>query len=320
MVKPRLVKKVQQFIDDLDAKGGKPLYEMTPEQARGVLSEAQKGDIKMPEVEIEQIEIPAAEDRKLTLEIIRPKKDEDDLPVVYYIHGGGWVMGDNLTHRRLVAELAAGIPAAIVFPIYTPAPEGQFPEVTDDLFAGLQYVAKHGKQLGLDASRLAVAGDSVGGNMAAVMTLMAKQNGFKPKIDYQVLLYPVTNADFETLSYQDFAEGPWLTKKAMEWFWQQYLPDEDERQQILASPLTAEPEDLEGLPPALIITDENDVLRDEGEAYARKLDAAGVRVAAVRFNGTIHDFMMLNAISDSVPTRTAIALVKAKLHWALYQQ
>ncbi len=318
MVKPRLLKDVQQFIDKMKEGGGRPLYELSPRQARLVLVDAQNIPVKMPDVQTVQIEIDTSAKRKLVLEIVKPKNTQEKLPVVYYIHGGGWVMGDNLTHRRLVAELAAGIPAAVVFPIYTQAPEGQFPEVTEDLFAGLKYITENDESLKIDAKHLAVAGDSVGGNMAIVMTLMAKQNGFSPKIDFQLLLYPVTNADFETLSYQDFAEGPWLTKKAMEWFWQQYLPDEDKRKEIFASPLLAETEELQDLPPALIITDENDVLRDEGEAYARKLDAAGVRVTSVRFNGTIHDFMVLNALSNSVPTRTAIALAKAKLRWALY--
>ena len=138
-------------------------------------------------------------------------------------------MGDNITHRRLVAELAADIPAAVVFPIYTPAPEGQFPEVVEDLFKALEYIASHGDKYGLDTSHLAVAGDSVGGNMAAVMTPMAKENGFTPTIDFQLLLYPVTNADFDTETYRQFADGPWLTKQAMEWFWEQYLPDKEKR-------------------------------------------------------------------------------------------
>ncbi len=318
MVKPRLSKDVQQFIDKLAQSGGRPLYELSPHQARLVLADAQNIPVKIPDVQIAQIEIDTSSKRKLTLEIIKPENSQESLPLVYYIHGGGWVMGDNLTHRRLIAELATGIPAAIVFPIYTQAPEGQFPDVTDDLFDGLKYIAENAKSLNIDAKHLAVAGDSVGGNMAAVMTLMAKQNGFYPPISFQLLLYPVTNADFETLSYQDFAEGPWLTKKAMQWFWQQYLPEEEKRKDIFASPLLAKTDDLKDLPQALIITVENDVLRDEGEAYARKLDEAGVRATSVRFNSTIHDFMVLNSLSNSVPTRTAIALAKTKLRWALY--
>ena len=317
MVKAGLVRKVGQFIENVEAQGGKPLYELTPEEARGVLRGAQDIPVNLPPVRIENRIITAESGRKLQLEIIRPEKAEGLLPLVYYIHGGGWVMGDNLTHRRLVAELAVKTPAVMVFPVYENAPEGQFPAVTDDLFAGLKYAAEHGADLGADASRLAVAGDSVGGNMAAVMTLMAKENGFNPKISFQLLLYPVTGVDFETPSYRDYAEGPWLTKKAMEWFWNQYLPDRKKRRDILAAPVSADPDDLRGLPPALVVSDENDVLRDEGEAYARKLDEAGVDVASVRFNGTIHDFMLLNGISETAPTRAAVLLAASCLRHAL---
>ena len=227
-------------------------------------------------------------------------------------------MGDNITHRRLVAELAADIPAAVVFPIYTPAPEGQFPEVVEDLFKALEYIASHGDKYGLDTSHLAVAGDSVGGNMAAVMTLMAKENGFTPTIDFQLLLYPVTNADFDTETYRQFADGPWLTKQAMEWFWAAYLPDKKMKNDLYVSPLKACVEDLADLPETLIITDENDVLRDEGEAYAKKLDTAGVKVSNIRINMTIHDFIMLNWLQQSEAVKTAVAslcgILKNKLH------
>lgn len=319
MTGSRLFQKAENFIKKLEAGGGVPLYELTPEEARNVLSSAQGGQIKMPDVDIENKEIAVENGRKLHLEIIKPNGIKDNLPVVYYVHGGGWVMGDNLTHRRLICELADKIPAVVVFPVYTQAPEGQYPDVTEDLFAGLKYVAENGKTLGFDSSRLAIAGDSVGGNMAAVLTLMAKNNNFYPKIDFQLLFYPVTNADFESESYNEFENGPWLTKKAMEWFWKQYLPDEDKRRLIFASPLLAKVSELKDLPPALIITDENDVLRDEGEAYARKLDEAGVETTCVRFNGTIHDFVMLNALSETAPSKTALLLAQAVLRNALYK-
>lgn len=314
----KLFKKERQFIEKLESAGGTPLYELSPEEAREVLLGAQDIEVEMPNVKINEIEILTDDARRLRLEIIKPAKDDKKLPVVYYIHGGGWVMGDNITHRRLVAELAEKIPAAVAFPIYTQAPEGQYPSVTDDLFSGLKYIVENGNKLGVDASRLAVAGDSVGGNMAAVMTLMAKVNGFNPEIKFQLLFYPVTNADFMTESYVEFADGPWLTRKAMEWFWAQYLPEENKRQGIFVSPLMATPDELKGLPPVLIITDENDVLRDEGEAYARKLDEAGVETACVRFNGTIHDFVMLNALAETTPARTALLLAQTVLHNALY--
>ncbi len=313
-----LFNKVQEFVDKLQEAGGKPLYELTPEEAREVLLNIQDTKADMPEVERKEIDIDIGDGRQMRVEITKPKGAKTALPAIFYIHGGGWVMGDNMTHRRLVSELAADVPAAVVFPIYTQAPGGQFPAVTEDLFKTLLYIAANGDKYGLDASHLSVAGDSVGGNMAAVMTLMAKENGFTPTIDFQLLLYPVTDASFDTASYREYADGPWLTKNAMVWFWEQYLPDEEKRKSKEACPLAATLEELQDLPPALIITGENDVLRDEGEAYARKLDSAGVKTFSVRFNGTIHDFMMLNDISESAPTRAALSLAKSKLRWFLY--
>ena len=318
MAGKQLFQKEQKFIDILDKQGGTPLYELSPEQARQVLLTVQNGKVDMPPVDVRAAEIDVGKGRQLKADIIRPQGIKEKLPVIYYIHGGGWVMGDNVTHRRLTAELAAMVPAAVVFPMYTQAPKGQFPEVTRDLFAGLKYIVEQGEKLQIDTSKLAVAGDSVGGGMAAIMTLMAKQNGFRPKIAGQILLYPETAAGFDTESYQKFADGPWLTKKAMEWFWDQYLPEKTKRLSILAAPLEAEIKELKGLPPALVITDENDVLRDEGEAYARKLDAAGVETTSVRFNGTMHDFMMLNALSDTSAAKTAVALTALKLRQVLY--
>lgn len=310
-----LIKKVQDFIDELGKKGGKPLYELTPQQARQVLLDVQKAPAETPPADVEEFAV-TVDGGNVDIKIYRPKGLKDKLPVIFYIHGGGWILGNDKTHDRLVRELAAGVPAAVVFPVYTPSPEAVFPRPTTELFGVLEYIVKNADKLKLDASRLAVAGDSVGGNMAAAMTLAAKEKG-GPKIDFQLLLYPVTDASLSTESYQIYADGPWLTKKAMIWFWQAYAPDEKDRKNIMASPLNAAPEQLKGLPPALIITDENDVLRDEGEAYARKLNDAGVEVTAVRFNGTIHDFMMLNPIADTMPTRTAVLLAISKLRKVL---
>lgn len=309
---------VRQFVEKMEKGGGKPLYELTPEEAQKVLRTVQNVKIEEPEVERSEAVAEVSGGRMMRLEITRPKGVTGELGVIYYIHGGGWVMGDTVTHRRLVSELAADVPAAVVFPQYTSAPDGQFPDVTEDLFSALEYIALHGDEYGLNTSRLAVAGDSVGGNMAAVMTFMAKEKGNFPAIDFQLLLYPVTGADFETESYRQFADGPWLTKKAMEWFWNQYLPDKEKRKNKKACPAVATEADLSGLPPALIITAENDVLRDEGESYARKLDKAGVLTYSARFNGTIHDFMMLNDLNGTAPTRAAVSLAKAKLRWFLY--
>lgn len=317
MSKAKLFRPVAEFIETLENAGGTPLYELTPQQARDVLKSAQAGSVKTPEADIDSFELSMPDQSSVPVKIVRPHGHTEPLPVVFYIHGGGWVMGNFDTHKRLVSELAAKIPAAVVFPVYTPSPEAKYPQPLHELFTVLEHIVENGVKYRLDASRLAIAGDSVGGNMAAALTIMAKEKGFRPKIDFQLLLYPVTAADFENGSYTEFENGPWLTKKAMEWFWDAYTPNEKQREDILCCPLNADVDRLTGLPPALVITDENDVLRDEGEAYARKLNQAGVDVALVRFGGTIHDFMMLNALSETPPTRTAVSLAVSALQQVL---
>jgi acetyl esterase len=199
---------------------------------------------------------------------------------------------------------------------YTPSPEAQFPVPIEQDYAATKYIAEHGADFGLDASRLAVAGDSVGGNMVAVVAQLAKERK-GPSIRYQAMLYPVTDAGMKTGSYGEFANGPWLTKPAMEWFWDAYAPKKEDRKKTTASPLSATIEQLKGLPPALVIVDENDVLRDEGEAYAKKLIEAGVEVTAVRMLATHHDFAMLNALAGTPACKAAIELVSQKLASAL---
>jgi acetyl esterase len=223
-----------------------------------------------------------------------------------YFHGGGWVLGDATTHNRIVRELAVGADAAVVFVDYDRAPEQRYPVAIEQSYAAICYVAEHADALGVDANRLGIAGDSAGGNIGSVVCLMAKRRK-GPRISGQVLFYPVTAADFETDSFAEFENGPWLTKAAVKWFWDQYVPDPVRRNEPTASPLLATKEELAGLPRALIITSENDVLRDEGEAYGRKLTTAGVAVVTTRYNGTIHDFVTLNALADSAPTRAAVA-------------
>jgi acetyl esterase/lipase len=203
-----------------------------------------------------------------------------------------------------------------VFVDYDRSPEVHYPVAIEQVYAATRYAVDHGADLRIDPSRLAVVGDSVGGNMAAALTLMARRHR-DPKITFQVLFYPVTDADFDTASYTHFADGPWLTRRAMQWFWDAYLPDPAARKQPTATPLNASLDELAGLPEALVIVDENDVLRDEGEAYARRLSDAGVRVTSVRYNGTIHDFVMLNPLADTPATRGAIAQAIAALKMAL---
>ncbi len=313
---PVLQKDTQQFIDVLNKQGGKPIYTLTPTEARAVLSNAQANPAWLaPAVVVEKtIEVDG---KKINLHIMRPKNDKKPLPVVMYFHGGGWILGDFKTHERFLRELTNAANAAIVFVDYSPAPEAKYPTQINEAYAATQWIAENGKALQLDTGKIAVAGDSVGGNMAIAVTLMAKEKK-TPKIDFQLLFYPVTDANFDTESYKQFENGPWLTKKAMEWFWDAYLPSKDEAKKITASPLRASIADLEGLPPAFIITDQNDVLRDEGEAYANKLMQAGVPVTAVRYLGTVHDFVMLNALSQTPAAREAVNQAGHALWWVFY--
>jgi len=311
---PVLEPTTQKFIDSL--AGSKPIYTFSPDEARNILAGAQKGDVKKLAAQEEDKVIKVGPTGSVKLRIVRPEGAKGALPVVMYFHGGGWVLGDADTHDRLVREIANGAKAAVVFVDYDRSPEARYPIAIEQAYAAAKYVADHAKEFHIDASRLAVAGDSVGGNMAAVVTLLAKERG-GPDIAQQVLFYPVTDANFDTGSYNQFANGPWLTKEAMKWFWNAYLPDEAKRKEPTASPLQASLEQLNGLPPALIITDENDVLRDEGEAYGRKLAQAGVKVTSIRFNGTIHDFVLLNAIAETPAVRSAISVANDTLRAAL---
>ncbi|HEX7127023.1 MAG TPA: alpha/beta hydrolase [Thermodesulfobacteriota bacterium] len=306
----------QSFLDALAAADGPPVYALSPNDARHVLSRAQAGNVPRPAADIEDRTIPGGPTGTVRVRIVRPEGNTDVLPVVMYFHGGGWVLGDAGTHDRLVREIAEGAKAAVVFVEYDRSPEARYPVAIEEAYAATRYVAGNGQSLKLDPSRIAVAGDSAGGNMAAAVALLAKDRG-GPTIGVQLLFYPVTDADFHTASYEAFANGPWLTREAMKWFWNAYLPDEGKRKEPTASPLQASIERLGGLPPALIITAENDVLRDEGEAYARKLARAGVDVTALRFLGTIHDFMVLDAIASRPAPRAAIRSATDTLRRAL---
>jgi acetyl esterase len=279
-------------------------YEMTPEQARKVLDDVQAAPIAKPGVVEKWITVPA-EVGDVQVRIVKPVNPADLLPAVLYIHGGGWILGNAGTHDRLVRDLAVGADAGVVFVEYDRSPEAHYPVAIEQAYATAQWVVAHGADEGLDAARLAVAGDSVGGNMTAAVTLMAKRRG-DVNFCHQSLYYPVTDAAQDTPSYLEFADGPFLTAKSMAWFWDAYLPDTEKRAEITASPLRATIADLSGLPEAFLIVDENDVLRDEGEAYARRLIEASVRTTTVRYNATIHDFMMLNPLRSSAASSGAI--------------
>jgi acetyl esterase len=307
----------QRFVDALEAKGGPPLYTLSPREARAVLEDLQSGPIAKLPAEIEDRTIPGGPTGDIGIRIVRPPGATHTLPVVLYFHGGGWILGDENTHDRLIREIANGAYAAVVFVKYTRSPEARYPIAIEQAYAATRYVAEHGSTLDVDPSRLALAGDSVGGNMVAVTMLLAKQRG-GPKIRYQVMFYPVTDARMGSGSYRAFANGPWLTKAAMKWFFDAYAPNVGEREEPTISPLNASLEQLQGQAPALIVTDENDVLRDEGEAYAHELMQAGVEVTAVRELGTMHDFVMLDALRDTPAAKSAVELANRELRKALY--
>lgn len=235
-----------------------------------------------------------------------------------YFHGGGWVLGGFDTHERLVREIAIGAHAAVVFVNYTPSPEAKYPVPLEQAYAATKWVAENGQTINVNSSHLAVVGDSVGGNMAAAVALLAKDRG-GPKIKYQVLFYPVTDANFDTPSYTAYQDGYFLTREAMKWFWDNYTSNQTNRKEPTVSPLQASIEQLRGLPPALIINGEFDVLRDEGEAYAHKLIEAGVPVTGLRYHGTIHDFVMLNPLADTPATRGAIEQASQMLNRILWE-
>ncbi|MBP5075025.1 alpha/beta hydrolase [Pseudomonas chlororaphis] len=302
----------QAFLDALNAGSGKPMEQMTAKEARAVLVGAQAGvKLTLPKADVSQKTIKV-DGQDISLTIVRPAGVKGTLPVFMFFHGGGWVLGDFPTHERLVRDLVVGSGAAAVFVNYTPSPEARYPVAINQAYAATQWVAEHGQEINVDGKRLAVAGNSVGGNMAAVVSLMAKDKG-TPAIRFQLLLWPVTDANFETASYNQYAEGHFLSKNMMKWFWDNYTTDARQRNEIYASPLRATSAQLKGLPPALIQTAGADVLRDEGEAYARKLDEAGVTVTSVRYNGMIHDYGLLNVVSQVPAVRSALLQASEEL-------
>lgn len=288
---------VQSFVNQLNSGNGKPIEKLSPDEARKVLSGAQssvKVDLSGVTTSNKTIQVDG---KPVELTIVRPENAADTLPAFMFFHGGGWVLGDFPTHQRMVRDLVRASGVVAVFVNYTPSPEAHYPVAINQAYGATKWVAEHGDEISVDGKRLAVVGNSVGGNMAAVVSLMAKEK-HGPDLRYQVLFWPVTDAKFDTESYKKYAEKRFLTRNMMKWFWDNYTTSVAQRNEVYASPLRASEEQLKGLPPALVQTAENDVLRDEGEAYARKLNAAGVDVIQVRYSGMIHDYGLLNALAE----------------------
>ena len=274
-----------------------PVIELSPADAREVLRQVQASvPVELPPAQIDDRVIPGGPTGEVSIRIVRPADTTGVLPVVFHSRGGGWIPGDKDTYERLGCELANQAQVVVVFD-YTPVPEAHYPIQNSQAYTALHWAFASAAQISADLTRVVLIG-SVGGNMTAALTLMAKQHG-GPQIAAQLLFYLVTDANLDTSTYQRHAEGPWLSREAMRWFWDSYLPDQARQSEVTASPLQASPEQLRGLPPALIINGEQDVLRDEGEAYARRLSRAGVPVTQVRYGGTIHT-VLLNPITDTV--------------------
>ena len=309
---PALEPTTQRFIDSL--AGSPPLSTLSPEAAHKLLTDLQAKPVPMRPADIEDTTWPVGPTGSTRIRIVRPAGARETLPLLFYTHGGGWVLGDTVTHERLVRELAEGVNATVVFVDYVNSPYAKFPTQNEQAYASLVYAVEHARELRIDPTRVAIAGDSVGGNMAAVLTLLAKERG-GPRLRFQVLFYPVTDYRADNASYWKFADGPWLTARSMQWMFdlQGYTGDEGSS----AFPLRATLDQLRGLPDALIVTDD-DILQDEGEAYAAKLGRAGVRVTAVRYNQTVHDFVMLNPLAETPAVRGAIAQAIAALRGALH--
>ena len=303
-VEPLLEPTAQAFAD---ANAAPPfLYQLSPEEGRKIVDGVQSDPPPvLLDADISDLTVEGGPTGSVRVRIVRPAGATGVLPVILYVHGLGWVFGGPETHDRLVRELAVGAQAAVVFPDYDLAPEQKYPTQIEQVYAVADWIAMNGADERLDPSRIAVAGDSVGGNMATVTALLAKQRG-GVTFAGQLLFYPVTDASFDTGSYEQFAEGFFLARDGMRWFWDQYTTDPAQRAEITASPLRASLEELAGLPQALVIVGEADVLRDEGEAYAAKLRAAGVPVTAVRYGGIVHDFVGLNPLRHTYAAEGAI--------------
>lgn len=311
-----LDRKVKNLLDSINARTGKSLRELALADVRGNFSRMQASvpvDLSGVVVMKKTIE---TDGQSIRLYIVRPEGIRGDLPAFLYFHGGGWVTGDFPTHERLVRDLVIGSGVAAIFVDYALAPEAPYPAAIHQGYAAARWVSMNGSDIGIDGSRLAVAGNSAGGNIAIVVALMAREKG-GPSLRTQVLFCPVIHANFTTRSYEQFAKGYFLSRDAMQWMWEQYIPIPAMREEIYASPLLASQEQLQGLPPALVLLAENDILHDEGAAYAARLDEAGVKVTAVCYLGMIHDWILLNVLAETSGSRSAIAQAAAMLRSAL---
>lgn len=288
------------------------IYQLPVEEARALLEKVQDSPVEKFDVDSRDETWDLGEQGSINVRIIKPKDTTEKLPVILYIHGAGWVLGSAHTHDKLVRELSVRTNSIVFVPEYDRSPEAKYPVAIEQSYATLLKLVEEVED-NYDIGRITVAGDSVGGNMATVVTMLAKDRQ-GPKISQQLLYYPVTNHSFDTDSYNQFATDYFLAKDGMKWFWDNYLPEGQDTTIKTISPLQATKEELTGLPAAMILNGEADVLRDEGEEYARHLRDAGVDVSQVRFQGMIHDFVMVNSMDQSNAARAAMDLSTAWLN------
>lgn len=309
----RLEPTTRAFMERLIAEGGKPLTQLSVEEARQYMRSSQSTPLQHPSVSIRSVDAAG-----IPLTLIKPAHARTPLPAVLYLHGGGWVLGGIDTHARIVREIALRSNATVAFPHYALSPEARFPVAVEQCYSAARWIESHAAEHQIDGSRIAVAGDSAGGNLAAAVALLAMQRG-GPRLRLQALMCPVLQAPSKTASYEEFAEGLNLTREEMEWFSGHYAPDASVWSNPAASPLAASLDQLSQVAPAIILTAECDVLRDDGEQYAHRLAAAGVAVTAMRMLGTIHNFPVNDDLKDSGPAIAALDVVGDALRSALYK-
>jgi acetyl esterase len=311
LVDPHLSPAVKAFLASMNAPG--PSVESLSEQdARNLLINLQ-ASVRVDVSGIDEGEKTITQDGyTVKLTIVRPKGNNKKLPLFIFTHGGGWVLGDYPTHKRLVRDLVVASEYAAVFVHYTLSPEAHYPQAIHEIYAAAKWVSEHGNEINVDGKNMAAVGNSAGGNMTTALCMMANDKG-GPRIKLQILMWPATDASFTEDSYEKYGQQRFLTTPLMKWSWDRYTANTTQRKEKYASPLQASLDELKDLPPALIQVAENDILRDEGEAYGRKLEQAGVKVLSVRYNGMIHDFGMLNGLAETVQVKGLIELAAAEL-------
>lgn len=309
---PHIDRGTKEFLKVLNAPGGKPLESLPYADARMVLVNAQSSaNVDLSGIEESEKTI-TTDGHTIKLNIVRPAGAKGNLPVFLFIHGGGWILGDYPTHKRMVRDLVVLTGYSGVFVNYTPAPEAKYPTQINEIYAAAKWVAANGGEIQVDGKNMGIVGNSVGGNMTTVTTLQAKDKK-GPEFKVQVLMWPIVDNDFETASYLQYGKDRFLTTAVMKWMYDAYTTDPKERNEPYNAPLKATVEQLKGLPPTLIQVAENDILRDEGEAYGRKLDEAGVPVTLVRYDGMIHDFGLLNGLAHLPATQSLFLQAAAEL-------